>query len=95
MIAAQHPALFFWGLAFVQLLGLTSACTARLSEGSRRQRPFQRLFFACLVLIGAVTIVTLGFGWGCWLLCGTTLSVMVLTVTWDLRPAVRPGVLEF
>ena len=36
----------------IQALGLLSACTARLSEGSGRQTSCQRLFFVCLLLVG-------------------------------------------
>ena len=70
-------------LAAVQVLGLASAWLARLSENSRRQSSCQWLFLACLALVGGSTIVALGLGSGCWLVCGATFSLMVLAVTCD------------
>jgi hypothetical protein len=70
-------------LGAVQVLGLASAWLTRLSERSRRQAPCQCLFLACLALVAGSTIVALGLGSGCWLVCGTTFSLMVLAVTCD------------
>jgi hypothetical protein len=91
MSALQSPSAI-WIIAVVQVLGLASAWLARLSEGSRRQTSCQWLFFACLMLVGAATIVALHFGPGFWLTAGGTLSVMVLGATCDFTPAARPNV---
>jgi hypothetical protein len=72
-----------WLFGALQVLGLTSAWAARLSERSRRQASCQRLFFGCLALIGGATIISLILGPVCWLTCGITLSLMVLTATCD------------
>jgi hypothetical protein len=74
-----------WLLIGVQLLGVSSAWTARLSEGSPWQTVSQYVFFATLPLMGIVTSIAFGIGPGCWLACCTTLATMVLTVTCDFR----------
>jgi hypothetical protein len=74
----------------VQVLGLLSAALTRLAEGSRRQSVCQWLFFVCLGLVGLGTIVSLGLPSGWWVASGATLSMMVVTATWDFgrsRPA--------
>ncbi len=72
-----------WLFGAVELLGLTSAWAARLSEGSLHQTCCQRLFLGCLTLVGGATIVSFGLGPSCWLTSGVTLAVMVLTVICD------------
>jgi hypothetical protein len=74
-----------WLLLAVQLVGVLSACVARLSEGSPCQGTSQRMFFGALMLVGGATVVALAVSPGCWLACATSLAVMVLTVTCDLR----------
>lgn len=88
-ITPESPALLCC-LGAVQVLGLLSAALARLGEGSRRQVVCQRLFLACLGLVGLGTIVSLGMPSGWWVASGSTLSLMVVTATWDCgrtRPA--------
>lgn len=70
-------------LGTIEVLGLTSAWVARLSEGSRRQTSCQRVFLGFLALVGGATIISVALGLGCWLASGTTLLLMVLTVTCD------------
>jgi hypothetical protein len=72
-------------LGTIQILGLIVAVATRLAEGSCRQIWCQVLFFASMVLVGLVTIAALRLGPGCWMVSGTTFSVMVLTVTCDFR----------
>jgi hypothetical protein len=74
-----------WLLIAAQLLGVISACIARLSEGSPRQALSQGTFFGALSLMGAATIVALAVGPGCWVACSASLALMVLTVTCDFR----------
>ena len=74
---------FVWIAAAVEVVGLASACLARLSEGSPSQASYQAFFFAALLLVGVTALAALSAGLGQWLLLGVTLSVMVLTVTWD------------
>ena len=82
-VLQSHTA--FWILAVVQVLGLGSAWFARLSEGSSRQGLCQRLFFGCLVLVGVAMIPALKLGPGFWFSSGTTLSLMILAVTYDVN----------
>jgi hypothetical protein len=72
-------------LIATQLLGVLSACLARLSEGSCCQTVGQCMFVGVLTLMGAATMVALAIGPGCWVACSATLSVMILTVTCDFR----------
>ena len=91
MIALEAHAVF-WLLIAVQAAGLTSTWLTRLSEGSRCQTSCQRLFFGCLGLVGLATIASLGLGPGSWLSCGTTLSLMVVGVTWDVGQSSRAAI---
>ncbi len=75
--------LIWWLFGVVDLLGVTSAWAARLSEGSRRQTFCQCLFFLCLALVGAAGLVAFGLGPGCWLASAATLGIMVLTAICD------------
>ena len=74
-----------WLLVAAQILGVLTAFAARFSEGSPRQAISQGVFLAVLLLMGVATLVALAVGPGCWLGCATTLAVMILTVTCDLR----------
>ena len=85
MVALGEVDYRIWVILGVQVLGLVSAAMARVSVGSRTEPYCQRLFIASLVLVGVATISALGLGPGHWLALGTTLAVMVLTVTWDFR----------
>jgi hypothetical protein len=83
-----------WLLVAIQLLGISSAWTTRLSEGSSFQAATQRVFFTLLLLMGAATIVALAVGPGIWLACSASLAVMVLMVTCDFGTA-REGETSF
>jgi hypothetical protein len=72
-----------WLLVCVQLLGIGSAWTARISQGSSLQALTQRVFFTTLLLMGFATTFALAVGPGIWLACAASLSVMVLVVTCD------------
>ncbi len=78
-----HATTLYWLLGLAQVLGLTSACAARLAGGSRRE-VCQRLFLAFLLLIGVATMVAVALGPRFWLTSGVTLALMVLTATGDL-----------
>jgi hypothetical protein len=77
--AADSP----WYLAVVLAAGLASAVLARVSEGSCLQTWCQRLFVACLAIVGAATFASLGLGRDCCLMCGATLAVMSVAAVWD------------
>lgn len=83
-----EPAALIYALAIIQVLGLASACLARIGEGSIRQASCQRLFLGCLALVGASTMLAMQVGPGTCVTSGATLAVMVLTATWDFGGAV-------
>ena len=82
MSALEGPALLC-ALGAVQVFGLVSAAVARMAEGSRRQSLCQRIFFACLGLVGLATALTVAVASGIWILSAGTLSLMVLMATCD------------
>jgi hypothetical protein len=84
MNGIDSPAVL-WLLIAAQIIGVLSACIARLSEGSSRQAVSQWAFFATLSLMGPATIVALTVGPGYWLACSASLAFMVLVVTCDFR----------
>jgi hypothetical protein len=74
-------------LAVAQIIGLLSAAGARWSTGSRAQPFFQGLFLILFLALGVVTMGSVLVGPGYVLVCGTSLAVMVLAATWELRVA--------
>lgn len=89
---ALNSSLALWCVAGIHVAGLSSAALARFSEGTRLEGPSHRLFFAVLAVVGAMTMGSLQWGHGCCLALGTTLSLMVLVVVWDVR---RPSHVTF
>lgn len=85
----SHAELTVWYLVSVLIVGQASAWSARVSEGSRLQTLFQRLFFACLALVGASTMISLWWGPCCCVLSGASLAGMAVVATWDLRGSGR------
>ena len=73
----------------IQLAGVFGAVMARFSAGSRRELWCQRLFWACLCLVGMTTMVAAELWPECWPTLATTFSVMVLIVTVDFRRSGR------
>jgi hypothetical protein len=82
-MAYLETSFFAWLLGFIQIAGLLSAWLARLSEGSRRQAWCQRLFVACLALVGLTTMLVVALGARHWVASGATLSAMILAAIWD------------
>lgn len=85
-MAYLETSFLLWTLGFVQIAGLFSAWLARFSEGSRSQASFHGLFFACLALVGLITMVAVAFSFRYWLVSGATLAVMILAAIWDVSP---------
>lgn len=75
----------YWAMCGVQLLGLSTALFARLSEGYHCQASSQRLFFVALALIGGAALISVLLGTSWWVISAFTLLLMVLTVTCDFR----------
>lgn len=76
---------FFAIFIVVQLLGLASVALARLTENSVFQTLCQRLFVACLLIVGGMTVLAFQCGTGGWFTCASTLPVMALGATLDLK----------
>jgi len=76
-------AVVLWIFAGVQAAGLLSAWSIRLSQGSAGERPCQCLFLLCMAMVGTATVVALAAQSRGWILCGSTLTAMVLGAIWD------------
>ncbi len=74
-----------WLFVAAQVLGVSTAWLARLSEGKPHQVVSQWMFLGVLPLVGMATMVALAVGPGYWLASSVTLAFMVLTVTCDFR----------
>src|SRR2546425_3093768 len=58
-LLAADPALLFWSLAVVHIAGLVSMLLARLPRSHRVHALCHHSFFACLLFVGAVTMLTI------------------------------------
>jgi len=84
MSGLENPVLAY-GLCVALVVGLVSACAARMSVGSRCQSVCQTTFLCCLLGVGLLTMAAAGLAPGFWLVSGATFSLMVLTATCDFR----------
>lgn len=82
-MAYLETSFWAWFLGLIPIAGLLCAWLARLSEGSCRQAWCQRLFVACLAIVGLLTMAFVALGARYWLASGATLSVMILAAVWD------------
>ncbi len=80
-----------WLVFCILVLGLFSAAFARVGAGSPRQALSHGLFFGCLPMVAAATVVSFGVGPGCWLASVSTFAVMVLSATADTRRSREAG----
>lgn len=84
MLDLQQDVIFL--VAFgLQLLGLVSAAGTRLGERCRVRLCFNCLFFLCMMAVTLATILAILNSSGYWLSYGTTLAIMSLVATVDLR----------
>jgi hypothetical protein len=74
-------------LLAVQVLGVLSSISVRRCAGTGREPFVQFSFFVWLTLVGLSTIASALYAPGYCLICGASLSIMVLTAIWDTRPA--------
>jgi hypothetical protein len=81
----SNEAIVFGVAVLVQIVGLLSVVLARTSERSPAQAFCQTLFFTCLLVVGALAVVSISSGIRCWFVCATTLPMMALGATLDLR----------
>ncbi|REK15576.1 MAG: hypothetical protein DWQ37_09295 [Planctomycetota bacterium] len=69
--------------------GLFSTLLVRTSEGSNWRAWYQWQFFACLAIVGLLTMVSVALGAEHWLAFATTLAVMILAAVWDFGSHAR------
>jgi len=81
-----------WTISLVQLVGVLSAVSIRLTEGSRWQTACRILFFVSLTLVGTTAVATMLISSGLWLLSGITLSCMVLSALYERQNPERVSV---
>lgn len=75
--------LALWFMVAVQIAGLASAALARVSLGGTSQVTCQRVFLGCLALVSVATMLSLALSHASWLVCSTTLSLMILSAVCD------------
>ena len=88
MIWIDHP-LTFWLMAAIPIVGLLSLALTRVGEHTTASFPCRCVFFACLLLVGFATMLSVASGTGQWTIGGATLSLMVVGSTLDLRSDAR------
>ena len=91
MIWMDHP-LVFWLMAAIPIVGLFSLALTRVGENTTASSPCRYVFFACLLLVGLATMLSVASGMGHWTIGGATLSLMVVGSTLDLRTDARQAV---
>lgn len=74
-------------LVIIQIFGVCSAIGVRRYAGTCHEQFAQFSFFGWLTLVGLSTIGSALFASSYCLICGASLSIMVLTAIWDTRPA--------
>ena len=92
MFDADHACLFCV-LSAVQLAGLASLLAARFrfNQQCAAQMFCHTFFFVCLAALGLATMYAARCGAGCWFSSGTTLSLMIVGATLDLRRTTAPA----
>jgi hypothetical protein len=83
------PALFFWSVLALQIVGLASMMLARMPQASALHTCCRRVFLVCLVFVGVATIYAMGSRGDSWAWCGTMFSLMAVGMTIDLGGASR------
>lgn len=83
------PAVFFWSILVLQVVGLASMFLARMPHATLLHSCCRRVFVLCLVIVGVATIYAMGSQSNCWAWCGTIFSLMAVGGTMDLGGAQR------
>ena len=78
-----------WFISAIPALGIVGALLARAGEGSQRYGICLSVFFLCLVLVSAMTMLFLRLPSGLGLVAGFTLGVMLIGTTCDFGRASR------
>jgi len=76
--------LTIFGVAFlVQMAGFVSVAIARVGQQPDSQIGYERFFFLCMMLVGAISLLATWTGAGSWLMNGITLAMMAVGATVD------------
>lgn len=87
LLLAADSALLFWSLAALHIIGLVSMLFARLPRSHRLHVLCHHGFFACLLFVGVVTMLTILTRSNWWVWSGTTFSLMAVGATAELGQA--------
>jgi len=90
-VAGSDSVVFVVGTLAVVLSGLTGLVAARLGARANESARCHLLFYTCLGVVSATTMVCLGLGSIHWLASGATLSVMVVGATLDCGGMRQPS----
>lgn len=83
------PSVVIWGLLAILPAGLFSTWFARVTAGSEQQVSGQRVFLACLLLVGIATFIAFLSGARFALITSAVLSIMVIGVTCEFNTSRR------
>ena len=76
---------FLISVTLIQVLGLVSLTTIRLSSRWHQCQLCQLVFFFFLALVGGATMLCLHARVGAWIFCSITLCIMVVGAVFDSR----------
>jgi hypothetical protein len=74
----------FWLAVGIQILGLASVVSMHICQSGKRRAYCHRLFFATIMGLALVVVLSMGVSAGCWMSSGTMLSVMAVAATLDV-----------
>jgi len=83
-VSLAEPVVFAVAVV-VQVLGLLGVVLARVSEHSSVPSFCQLLSVACLLIVCGIGMLAIQSGIGCWWICATTLPLMAVGATLDLK----------
>jgi hypothetical protein len=84
----EREAIAVWVSLLVQVVGIIGVMVARLSQRRGAGMLSGLITLACVALVGAVSLTTMETGDRCWLVFATTLPLMAVGATFDVR---KPG----
>lgn len=86
----DRETMVLWIAGLVLIIGLLGVTVARLSHRRGANRLGSCLALVCLVVVGAISITSMEACGRCWFVFTTTLPLMAVGATLDLRKA-GPG----
>lgn len=85
------PSVCWAALSLVLAVGGTTALVAGRAASECRWLWFHRLYTACLVCVGACTLVGLGHRDSCWVLSALAYAGLTLAATWERQELTQVG----